>query len=264
VRLYWEVARRSFRRWSTYRAATVAGVFTNTVFGYLRAYILIAVAVAAGGTAGGWDQTELVTFAFLTQGMINVSQAFGDPELADRVRSGDVVVDLYRPVDLQMWWLAASLGRAAFTTLARGVPPIVLGALVFDIRLITTPVLIVAAAASVVLASIVGFAFRFIVNVTTFWLLDNRGIDALATMVVSFFGGLLLPIVLFPTWLEQLARLLPFAAMVQFPAEVMMGVHTGAGVVQVLALQVMWAAASLGVGRLVLAAASRKVVLQGG
>jgi ABC-2 type transport system permease protein len=264
VRLYWEVARRSFRRWSTYRAATVAGVFTNTVFGYLRAYILIAVAVAAGGTAGGWDQTELVTFAFLTQGMINVSQAFGDPELADRVRSGDVVVDLYRPVDLQLWWLAASLGRAAFTTLARGVPPIVLGALVFEIRLVTTPVLVVAAAGSVVLASVVGFGFRFIVNVTTFWLLDNRGLDALATMVLGFFGGLLLPIVLFPAWLEQVARVLPFAAMVQFPAEVMMGVHTAGGVVRILALQVMWAAALLGAGRLLVAAASRRVVLQGG
>ncbi|MGY6502243.1 MAG: ABC transporter permease [Acidimicrobiales bacterium] len=242
----------------------MAGVFTNTVFGYLRAYILIAVAVAAGGTAGGWDQTELVTFAFLTQGMINVSQAFGDPELADRVRSGDVVVDLYRPVDLQMWWLAASLGRAAFTTLARGVPPIVLGAVVFDIRLVSTPLLIAAAAASVVMASVVGFAFRFIVNVTTFWLLDNRGVDAIATMTVSFFGGLLLPIVLFPSWLEQVARLLPLATMVQFPAEVMMGVHTATGVVQILALQVMWAVVLLGIGRRLLAAAGRKVVLQGG
>ena len=122
MRLWFEVARRSFRRWSTYRMATAAGVVTNTVFGYLRAYILLAVVAAAGGTAGGWDATQLVTFAFLTQGLMNVSLAFGDPELAQLIRTGDVVVDLYRPVDLQMWWLAASLGRAAFSTLARGSP----------------------------------------------------------------------------------------------------------------------------------------------
>ena len=28
--------------------------------------------------------------------------AFGEIDLADRIRSGDVVVDLYRPADLQL------------------------------------------------------------------------------------------------------------------------------------------------------------------
>jgi ABC-type uncharacterized transport system permease subunit len=46
-RPYWEVARRSYRRFSTYRVATAAGIFTNTVFAFLKAYVLIAV---IGGT----------------------------------------------------------------------------------------------------------------------------------------------------------------------------------------------------------------------
>ena len=264
MRLYWEVARRSFRRLSTYRAATVAGVFTNTVFGYLRAYILIAVAAAAGGTAGGWDATELVTFAFLTQGMINVSQAFGDPELAERVRSGDVVVDLYRPIDLQMWWLASALGRAAFTTLARGIPPVALGAVVFDLRFTTSPAMLALALVSVLLASVTGFAFRFLVNLTTFWTLDQRGLDQMATLALSFFSGLLLPIVLFPGWLEGLARLLPFSAMIQTPAEVFMGVHGTARVVALVTHQLLWVVALLVLGRIVLSRAQHKVVVQGG
>lgn len=264
MRLYWEVARRSFRRWSTYRAATVAGLFTNTVFGYLRAYILVAVVAAAGGSAGGWDQTELVTFAFITQGLINVSLAFGDPELAERVRSGDVVVDLYRPVDIQLWWLASALGRCAFTTLARGIPPALLGSLVFDLRLTSSPTMWVAALVSVLLATIVGFAFRFVVNLTTFWTLDQRGLDQLATLTLTFFSGLLLPIVLFPTWLEQLARLLPFATMIQAPAEVIMGVRSGGEVVGILLYQASWALVLLAAGRLVLSRADRRVVIQGG
>jgi ABC-2 type transport system permease protein len=264
VRLYWEVARRSFRRWSTYRAATVAGVVTNTVFGYLRAYILVAVAVAAGGAAGGWDQTELVTFAFLTQGLINVTLAFGDPELAERVRSGDVVVDLYRPVDLQLWWLASALGRCAFTTVARGIPPVVLGAVVFDLRFANSPSMWALGLVSVLLASLVGFAFRFLVNLTTFWTLDQRGLDQLATLTLSFLSGLLLPIVLFPGWLEQLARLLPFAAMIQAPAEALMGVRSTGEVVGLLLHQALWTLALLAAGRVVLSRADRRVVIQGG
>lgn len=43
MRLYWEVARRAFRRYATYRTATYAGIFTNAIFGLIQAYVLLAV-----------------------------------------------------------------------------------------------------------------------------------------------------------------------------------------------------------------------------
>ena len=43
MRLEWEIAKRGWRRYAAYPWATVAGVFTNTVFGFLQAYILLAV-----------------------------------------------------------------------------------------------------------------------------------------------------------------------------------------------------------------------------
>ncbi len=265
MRLLWEVARRSFRRWSTYRLATAAGVITNTVFGYLRAYILIAVAVSAGGTAGGWDEATLVTFSFVTQSLIAGTGAFGESELAERVRTGDVVVDLYRPIDLQAWWLASWLGRSAYTFLARGVPPLVLGAIVFELVVPTSPGQWAAFLVSVALASGIGFALRFCSNLSAFWLLDNRGADQLLTLVLMFFGGLLVPLVLYPPWLEAVARALPFAAVVQLPAEIFLGRHDGAAeLAGVLAVQVAWLAVLVGAGRLMLAAATRKVVIQGG
>jgi ABC-2 type transport system permease protein len=265
MRLLWEVARRSFRRWSTYRLATAAGVITNTVFGYLRAYILIAVAVSAGGTAGGWDEATLVTFSFVTQSLIAGTGAFGESELAERVRTGDVVVDLYRPIDIQAWWLASWLGRSAYTFLARGIPPLVLGAIVFELVVPTSPAQWMAFLVSVALASGIGFALRFCSNLSAFWLLDNRGADQLLTLVLMFFGGLLVPLVLYPPWLEAVARALPFAAMVQLPAEIFLGRYDGpAELAGALAVQVAWLAVLVGAGRLILAAATRKVVIQGG
>ncbi len=38
-----------FRRYATYRKATLAGAFTNIVFGVIRVSILFAAADAAGG-----------------------------------------------------------------------------------------------------------------------------------------------------------------------------------------------------------------------
>ena len=265
MRLLFEVARRSFRRWSTYRLATAAGVFTNTVFGYLRAYILVAVVAAGGGgSVRGWDEATFVTFAFITQSLLAGTGAFGEPELAERIRSGEVVVDLYRPVDIQVWWLASWIGRSTYTFVARGLPPTLLGAIAFDLVWPDDVGTWIGFLVSVVLASIVGFGLRFVVNLTAFWLLDNRGLDQLVTLVLTVLGGLLVPVVLFPSWLESVARTLPFAAMVQLPAEVFMNRHHGADLIAVLGVQVAWVGALLLAGRSLLAAATRKVVIQGG
>ena len=55
-------------------------------------------------------------------------------DLAERIRTGDVAIDLYRPVSLLGWYLAGDLGRAAYHLLTRGVAPTVVGALLFDLR----------------------------------------------------------------------------------------------------------------------------------
>ena len=78
----------------------------------IRAAVLVAVATTAGGQVRGYEPTELVTFAFVSQGFIMVVGVFGDRELSQRIRTGDIVIDLYRPADLQVWWLAVWLGNA--------------------------------------------------------------------------------------------------------------------------------------------------------
>ena len=111
LRLYAEVARSTFRRVTTYRGATFAGVVTNTVFGFILAYVLVAV-FNQRGNVGGFDTTDAVTYVFVTQGLLMVVGIFGNFEMAERIRTGDVAVDLCRPYDFQGWWLAVHYGKA--------------------------------------------------------------------------------------------------------------------------------------------------------
>ena len=48
-----------FRRYASYRQATLAGAFTNTVFGVIKISILFPAASAAGGTVAGYDRAAL-------------------------------------------------------------------------------------------------------------------------------------------------------------------------------------------------------------
>jgi len=185
-------------------------------------------------------------------------------EVALRVRSGDVATDLQRPLDFQGYWLAQDLGRAAYHALFRGVPPFVLGALVFDVLVPGNPLVWLAFLASVTLAVVTSFAFRFLFNLAAFWLLDYRGAGVLAMVASTFFSGQIVPIAFFPHWLAVLAWALPFAAMVQAPIEIWLGHAEGLELLGLIALQAFWAGALLLVGRAVLAAGMRKLVIQGG
>lgn len=262
-RLLFELARRGYRRYAAYPGATWAGVFTNTFFGFLLAYILLAV-FQERDTVGSYDAQDAVTYVWLAQGMLMTIYIWGWYEVALRVRSGDVATDLQRPLDFQVYWLAQDVGRAAYHAIFRGIPPFLVGTLVFDVLVPRDPRVWLAFLVSVTLAVVVSFAFRFLFNLAAFWVLDYRGVGVLAMVASTFFSGQIVPLAFFPEWLKVLAWALPFAAMVQAPIEVFLGHARGVELAGLLALQAFWAAALLLLGRALLGAGLRKLVIQGG
>ena len=258
------IAGAGYRRWATYRQAAIAGVFVNTVFGVIKLSILLGIADSAGGTVAGYDAASLSTYAWVSQGLIAVVMIFIWTELADRVRTGDIAVDLARPVDLQLSWLAADIGRASWAMLSRGIVPIVFGAIFFGFHWPTDPTAIVLLPVAILLAVCVSFACRFMVNLTAFWLTEVRGLVLLYVLVSGLLGGHLVPVQLFPDWLQAAAYITPFPAMIQFPINLVTGQATGLRAVAEVAVQVAWAAGLLLLGRLVLSRATRKLVVQGG
>jgi ABC-2 type transport system permease protein len=264
--LYVAVATRAFRRYSTYTAATLAGIFTNSVFGVIYSFAYLAL-WAENSDAGGYDSGDAVTYVWLGQALLMTVALWGGgttDDLAERIRTGDVAIDLYRPVGLLGWYLAGDLGRATYHLLTRGVAPTFIGILLFHIQMPDGPTAALAFLASLPLAVTVSFALRFLVATTAFWVLDASGARVLMGAMAIFFSGMALPLVLFPGWLGTLARVLPFSAIIQVPNDLWLGQHPGAEALQALGFQAAWALALLGCCGLALRAATRKVVLQGG
>ncbi|WP_053710434.1 ABC transporter permease [Streptomyces sp. NRRL B-3648] len=262
-RLYAAVAAGGFRRYATYRAATAAGVFTNTVFGLILVYTYRAL-WDEKPHLGGYDQAQAVTYVWLGQAFLSTLAIGGggvEDELMERIRTGDVAIDLYRPADLQLWWLAADLGRAFFQLLGRGLVPFVFGALCFPVSLPSDAGTWAAFLVAVALAMLVGFGIRYLVALSAFWLLDGTGVVQMAWLLGFFCSGMLLPLNVFPGALGEVVRALPWSSLLQAPADILLG-H--ADPLPTYLFQAAWAVALLGAGRLVQSAATRRVVVQGG
>lgn len=261
---YGELAAASFRQYSTYRVATAAGVFTNTVFGLIRVSILLAALDASGQEIGGYTALQAATYVWLGQALIAPLELFGTRTIGERVRTGDIAVDLLRPAPLLGVHLAQKVGRAGFLLLGRGIPPLLVGALITGIALPESGWSYPLGVLSLALAVLISFLADAIVNLSAFWLVQMRGLQTLYMVVMNLLSGFLIPLTWFPEWLETLARLTPFPSMVQTPIDTLSGRVGPGAALGLIALQLGWAAVLALAAQAMVRAGTRSLEVQGG
>jgi ABC-2 type transport system permease protein len=265
LRTYAALAAAGFRRYATYRQAMFAAAFTNSVFGFLRCYMLLSPVVAAGGAVAGYTRDRMALYVWVGQGLIGTVQLWAPAEYAERIRTGHVVADLLRPVDLVWQQLAADLGRAGHAALTRFVIPLLVGALTFDLyvprRLATYPLFVV----SLLLAVVICFCCRFLVNAAAYWMLDVRGVTIGWTVVSTTLSGLTFPLAFLPAPVAAALFIgTPLPSIVQVPLDLLTERSGPTGQVALVGLQVAWTVVMLAVCRLVQRRGERRLVVQGG
>lgn len=260
-----ELARAGFRRYATYRQATAAGVFTNVVFGAMLAAILTSVAAAGGGRPGGYTAAQLMAFVWVGQGLLNVTYVWGWKELADRVATGDIAADLLRPIGPLAAYAAADLGRAGHAAFGRFVVPVAVGIVGYDMYLPRRVSSYALFAVSVVLAVLLSFAGRYLVNLSAFWLLDARGPVMLWVLMLAPLSGSYFPLRFLPEWAQWLLWCgTPFPGVFQVPLDIAVERTSGLAAAGTVLLQLAWVGALFGLCAAVQRRAVRRLVVQGG
>ncbi len=262
MRLYYEIAVRSFRRASMYRGAYLSGMLTNAFFGSLVSFVYQAI-YAAGGNVAGFTVHDAISYAWVTQSLISIGGAWLSMDIVNTIGTGEVVTDLSRPWNFYAYWLSHTLGERAFNLLLRASLTYIFGVVLFG-AYVPSPVEALMFLLALILAMLVSFSINFLVNLSGFWLIESIGFFALMNVVQMFFSGFLLPLAFFPPALQAIAAVLPFQAVTSLPAQIWLGKITGDAFMAALALQAFWALVLAGASLLMLRAAMRKVVIQGG
>jgi ABC-2 type transport system permease protein len=258
------LAKAGFRRYSTYRQATVAGTFTNCVFGFLKCFVLLA-AAAGGGAIGGYDVPQLVAFVWIGQGLLNTVGLWGDTQLSTRIRSGDVVSDLLRPIHPVASYFATDIGRAGFALMTRFVAPIIVGLIAFPFyvprRAVTYPLFVLSLMCAIALC----FACRYVVNAASFWMLDGRGAQITWVLLSSLLSGLYFPLRFLPGPIAALLWVAtPFPSLFQTPLDVAVERAPVPNAFGLVGLQAVWVVLMFWLATAVQRRGERSLVLQGG
>lgn len=263
--MYLALVAAGFRRYAAYRQAMVAAAFTNSVFGFLRTFAILAATVGAGGVAAGYDRHRAATFVWAGQGLLGTVLLWFQSEMTQRIRTGDVVIDLLRPVDPVWRELAGDIGRAGFGMMTRFVVPMTVGAIAFDLyvprRVATYPLF----GLSVLLAVVVCSACRYLEALAAYWLMDSRGPHIMWVVATTGLSGIAFPLWYLPDWASAaLVYGTPVPSIVQVPLDILVERNPAAGQLRMLALQAGWAVIMLSLCRLVQRRAEHRLEIQGG
>jgi ABC-2 type transport system permease protein len=263
MRAFLELSKRSFQRFLTYRAATLAGLVTNLFFGILRAAIYLAL-YGARNEVSEISVEGVLAYTGISQAVIAYLSMFGWYDLMESIYSGEVSSDLLKPIGLFRLWMARDLGRAAVAFLLRGVLFMLIYELIFDLAHPSSLIQWLSLAAAIFLSWLVSFSFRFLINLTAFWSPDSRGVIRFFFVASWFLSGFLMPLRFFPPWVEQLAAFTPFPQMVNTVVEVYLGAVQGSELAYALLLQGAWALALIAASYLALNRGLRRLVILGG
>ena len=263
--------RARFQLMLQYRAAALAGFGTQCWFGVVRILVLAAFYRASAG-AQPISLGQVVDYVWLGQAFLALLPWVGDPDVAAMMRSGNVSYDRLRPVDTYFYWYA----RAAAWMVARAVPRAALmfvfaGALVplcgWAAWGLHPPASLAAGALFLVSLSLVvllAAAVTNLLNAAIVASMSDRGVNLLASPVVTLFAGNIVPLPLFPENLRAAMLLQPFAGLVDIPCRIYFGELTGAMAALGLGAQLFWTGIIILLGRVTLGRALGALQAQGG
>ncbi len=212
---------------------------------------------------GGLNYAQTITYILLAQLLAPLLNGDVISDIGYLIRSGDIVIELVRPVDLQLGRYSKALAWSGVVFIFQ-LPLLTISLIFFGLQLPGDPLVWLCFAISMILGHGVLFCFNWLFAAVAFYSTEVWGLDNLQSAVNSFFGGELIPLVMMPGWLQTIAGFLPFAQGLYVPVGILSGTLALGNVPRLWLIQIVWLVGLAISSRLFFNFAVRKVTIQGG
>ena len=214
-------------------------------------------------TLGGLALSQTITYILLARLLSPLIETRTIFFFGFMIRQGQIAVELTRPLDFQLRIMVESFAEV-LTFLVQRLPLFAIAFLFFGMRLPTDPLLWLAFFISLFLGQFVLFLFDWMFACLAFYSTETWGLSVVRVGAGSFFSGALVPLVMMPEWLQNIAAGLPFAQALAVPVSFLSGISTWANAPQIWLIQIIWVLGLFVLSRIVFSIAIRQVTVQGG
>jgi len=241
LRKYAIVIKVSLSNAIAYRAATIARFCFYTLFVYV--FMCLWRAIYQEGSVRGYGYAQIVWYLIMTEfvGYACATNVYNDMN-AD-VKSGAIAYQLGRPAHYVFYHLANSIGQVLLNFVSFGVLAVLLG-LAFvgplpAFRHAALPPL----ALSLTLSILLNYFILMLIGLSAFVMEDNYALY-LVYQKLTFMLGMFLPVEFLPSWLQPVAKNLPFSYVHWAPARILVN-YSPEICMELIPRQAAWIAAAI-------------------
>lgn len=267
MKKYYSFFRLRFSMGLQYRAAALAGIFTQAFWGGMEVMIFRAFYKSDPG-AFPMSIQATTSYIWLQQAFLALFMGWiMEYEIFESIKNGDVAYELCRPIQIYHMWFARNMALRLSKAVLRCMPILLVAALIPAPYGISLPASWLSAflfLVGMVLGLFVTVAFSMLIFVSAFFTISPDGVKMVAVSALDLLAGSIIPLPFFPDGIRRILELLPFASMQNVPLRIYSGDLAGADAIRSLSLQLFWLIIMIFGGRLLMNRASGKIVVQGG
>ena len=267
MRKYWSFFKMRLMAGLQYRAAALAGMSTQLVWGVMEVLLYRAFWLEHPERFP-MGMEALASYIWLQQAFLSLFALWNwEFNILESVKTGAVSYELLRPAGIYGMWMAQSVGNRLSRAALRMVPLIAVSLLIpapYGLRPPASPAAFGLFLLSAALMVLVVCAYSLLVYALTFYLTDPNGIMVLSVAAADLLGGAIVPLPFLPEGFRKFAELTPFASMQNVPLRIFSGDIPLSGAPAVMGLQAFWIAVLLSAGYLLTRSGLRRAVILGG
>lgn len=242
--VYVPFAKSEIQRALAYRLSFFGNILWNTLQIIIACYLWTAIfGSTTAVTINGFTKNDMIIYVIISCITAMTIGSGTEWIIGGEVQSGEIAINLIRPINYQARLISQALGRIIWQFIAIFLP-IWIGMMVFryfslgelppHIGTILTYFL------SLFFSFIIWFLFNFCFGLMSFYVTYIWGLNVFKNAIVKFVSGSIIPIVFFPLWFQKILMFLPFGSTNYTPVMIYLNKYTAVETVKVLCVQAVW------------------------
>lgn len=259
---YFGVFSAMVKKTFAYRTDFIFGVLGSFISLFFIWFIWSAVFNSSTGIIAGFTFEQMISYMCLSVIFHSIiSSGSREFDIEHDVRTGRIAMRLINPVSYPLTIFSRDLGAKAVKMVFKIIPVIIVTYLILNV---SSPIswLFVP---SLCISYLISYTMVFFTGIMAFWTKGSIwGIRMSRDVIVNLLSGSMIPIIMFPDWLGNVAMKLPFISLFHIPVSIYLGNISGTVIYYQLLLQILWLVVFIVPVYLIWKKAEKKTFVQGG
>lgn len=254
-----------------YRMAGIASASTGIFWALIEITVYTVfyhyAARKDAGVMAGLTLKQAVSYVWLAQAFLVMQPMNIDSEILGKINSGDIGIELCRPLDLYFHWFAKLAATRLTPLFWRGSVVLLCGVLMpysYRLQLPDSATGLLWTAVSMLCAFLLCTAYSVLMCTVRMSITWGDGPTYILMLIGGVLSGGYLPLQLWPESLQRILLLQPFAGYLDIPLRLYLGTMLPNVAIGFVCMQLMWTLFFVLVGKALMARRLRSIIVQGG